>query len=80
MVKYKGYYIDKVNFNSKEDIDNFIKEITIREYKQFCKMFENDACMELIEIMTLYQDKLHNLGLSYEEIENIEIEAIKEAA
>ena len=80
MVKYKGYYIDKINFYSEREIDEFIKELTIRKYKQFCKMFENDACMELIEIMTLYQDKLHNLGLSYEEIENIEIEAIKEAA
>lgn len=80
MVKYKGYYIDKINFYSEREIDEFIKEQTIRKYKQFCKMFENDACMELIEIMTLYQDKLHNLGLSYEEIENIEIEAIKEAA
>lgn len=77
---YKGYYIDKINFYSEREIDEFIKEQTIREYKQFCKMFENDACMELIEIMALYQDKLHNLGLSYEEIENIEIEAIKEAA
>ena len=76
---YKGYYIDKINFYSEREIDEFIKEQTIREYKQFCKMFENDACMELIEIMALYQDKLHNLGLSYEEIENIEIEAIKEA-
>ena len=80
MVKYKGYYIDKINFYSEREIDEFIKEQTIRKYKKFCKMFENDACMELIEIMTLYQDKLHNLGLSYEEIENIEIEAIKEAA
>ena len=80
MKKYKGYYIDKINFYSEREIDEFIKEQTIRKYKQFCKMFENDACMELIEIMTLYQDKLHNLGLSYEEIENIEIEAIKEAA
>ena len=77
---YKGYYIDKINFYSEREIDEFIKEQTIREYKQFCKMFENDACMELIEIMALYQDKLHKLGLSYEEIENIEIEAIKEAA
>lgn len=80
MKQYKGYYIDKVIFNNKKEIDDFIKDQTIKEYKQLCKRFENDACMELIDIMASYQDKLHNdFGLSYEEIENIEIEAIEVA-
>lgn len=76
MTKYKGYYIDQVIFNSKEEIDAFIKKQTIDKYKMLCKMFAENASMELITIMQPYEDRLHNeFGLSYEEIEALEIEA-----
>lgn len=78
MKQYKGYYIDKVSFNNKQEIDAFIKKQTIEKYQQLCKMFSNNSCMELIVMMTPYEEKLHNeFGLSYEEIEQIEIEAIR---
>lgn len=76
MKQYKGYYIDKVTFNNEKEIDEFIKEQTILKYKMLCKMFAEDSCMELIVMMTPYEEKLHNMGLSYEDIEQLEIEAI----
>lgn len=76
MKQYKGYYIDKVIFHSESDIDAFIKRETIRKYQMFCKMFADNASMELIVIMRPYEERLHNeFGLSYEEIEQLEIEA-----
>ena len=76
MKQYKGYYIDQVIFNNETEIDAFIKKQTIEKYQQLCKMFANDACMALIVMMTPYEERLHNeFGLSYEEIEQLEIEA-----
>lgn len=76
MKQYKGYYIDKVVFNNESEIDAFIKKQTIEKYKMLCKMFAQDACYELVAMMTPYEDRLHNeFGLSYEEIEQLEIEA-----
>lgn len=77
MKQYKGYYIDKVIFQNEKEIDDFIKSETIKKYQQLCKMFAQDSCMELIDMMIPYSDRLHNeFCLSYEEIEQLEIEAI----
>lgn len=76
MTQYKGYYIDKVIFHSKADIDAFIKKQTIEKYQMLCKMFAKDASMALIAMMRPYEERLHNeFGLSYEEIEQLEIAA-----
>lgn len=76
MKQYKGYFIDHVIFNNEKEIDAFLKKQTIEKYQTLCKMFGNKACMELIEIMTPYEERLHNeFGLSYEEIEQLEIQA-----
>ena len=80
MKQYKGYYIDKVNFNSKAEIDGFIKAQTIKKYQLLCEMFAKNASMELIVMMEPYEKRLHDeCGLSYEEIEEIEIKAYKAA-
>lgn len=81
MTQYKGYYIDHIIFNSKTDIDNFIKEQAIDRYKMMCRMFaQEDAGMELSIMMSEQADLLHNqFGLDYNEIEEIEIEAYKAA-
>ena len=80
MKQYKGLYIDKVIFNNEKEIDAFLKKQTIEKYKMLCKMFAQDSCMELIEMMNPYEYRLHNeFGLSYDEIEALEIEAIKVA-
>ena len=81
MTQYKGYYIDHIIFNSKADIDNFIKEQAIDRYKMMCRMFaREDAGVELAILMSEQADLLHNkFGLDYNEIEEIEIEAYKAA-
>lgn len=76
MKNYKGYYIDKVIFNNEKEVDDFIKSETIKKYQLLCKMFAEDACQELINMMLPLEDKLHKeFGLSYEEIEELEISA-----
>ena len=76
MKQYRGYYIDKVIFNSKEEIDAFIKKQTIEKYQQLCRMFAKDASMALVAMMHPYETRLHDeFGLSYEEIEALEIAA-----
>lgn len=80
MKQYKGYYIDHVVFNSEAEIDNFIKEQAIEKYKMLCAMFAKKPSMELTAIMCDKADYLHNVcGLTYAEIEDIEIEAMKAA-
>lgn len=77
MKQYKGYYIDQVIFNNETEIDAFIKKQIIEKYQQLCNEFANNACVELSVMMTPYEEKLHNeFGLSYEEIEQLEIEAL----
>ena len=77
MKQYKGYYIDKVIFHNETEIDAFLKKQTIEKYQTLCKMFATDSCMELINMMNPYEERLHNeFCLSYEEIEQLEIEAI----
>lgn len=76
MKQYKGYYIDKVIFNSEADIDEFIRKQTIEYYQRLCRMLAASTSMELIALITPYEAKLHyEFGLSYEEIEQLEIEA-----
>lgn len=77
MRQYKGYYIDKVIFHNENEIDAFIKNKAIEKYQMLCKMFANKADNALAAIMVEHEDRLHDIfGLSYEEIEQIEIEAI----
>lgn len=78
MRQYKGYYIDKVTFNSKEDVDNFIKTQLIDRYKKLCVMFSENVRIELIPIMQGIEDKLHDdYGMTYTEIEQIELSIYK---
>jgi len=77
MTKYKGYYIDGAIFNSKEDIDTFIKGETIKKIKQLYEMMTNPRynAPELMAISNMITDReiiLHNeYGMTWEEIENI---------
>lgn len=80
MKQYKGYYIDGVWFHSEEEIDNFLKEKAIKNYSRMARKFVNDPSMELTVMMSDEADRIHKLfGLSYAEIEDIEIEAMKTA-
>lgn len=79
MKQYKGYYIDGVYFNSKADIDEHIKAVTIESYKVACEMFSRHSDMEHSIYAAEIADRLHALGLTWDEIEAIEIEAYKVA-
>lgn len=77
MKQYKGYYIDHVSFNSKDEIDAFIKKLAIERHEMLARMFADKPSMELSVMMSDNADRLHNVfGMGYEFIEEIEINAI----
>jgi len=81
MTKYRGYYIDKVVFNSKSDIDEFIKNKDIEAYKTACKLFSFFGGLEYsIHCDELAQKLNKTYGISWEELEEMEIEAYKVGA
>lgn len=76
MRQYKGYYIDHVIFNSKEDIDIFLKNQAVEAFKRACRYFAQTHSLEA----SMYEDEkaevLHNsFGFDWETIEQMEIEA-----
>ena len=80
MKQYKGYYIDKVFFHSESDIDDLIKRKGVDRYKMLCTMFASKPSMELSVMMTDAARYLNKVcGLSYDEIEEIEVEAFEAA-
>ena len=80
MQNYKGYYIDHVFFNSKEEIDSHIKAKAIEKYKMLCTMFAENPSVEMGMIMSDQADYMHRVcGMDYDEIEQIEIEAFQAA-
>lgn len=78
MKKYKGYYIDKVAFRSEAEIDGFVKQLAIREYKIRCQVFSLNGTMEASILADEQAQKLNKeYGISWEELEAMEIEAYK---
>lgn len=76
MEQYKGYYIDNIYFNRKDEIDDHIKQKAVEEYQRRIRYFADHPTMEASIFCTEQADLLHNnFGFSYEEIEAIEIEA-----
>lgn len=80
MKKYKGYYIDKVAFHSEAEIDEFIKQQAIKEYEKRCKIFATRGTMEASIYASKQAEKLNKkYGISWEELEQMEIEAYQTA-
>ena len=76
MEQYKGYYIDNIYFNRKDEIDDHIKQKAVEEYQRRIRYFADHSTMEASIFCTEQADLLHNnFSFSYEEIEAIEIEA-----
>ena len=76
MTQYKGYYIDNIYFNSKAEIDAYIKQKAVKEYQRRIRYFADHSTMEASIFCSEQANLLHNnFGFSYEEIEAIEIEA-----
>ena len=76
MTQYKGYYIDNIYFHSKDEIDDHIKQKAVQEYQRRIRYFADHSTMEASIFCSEQADLLHNnFDFSYEEIEEIEIEA-----
>lgn len=76
MKQYRGYYIDGITFNSKADIDRFVKDQSIKDYKKACRYFAQHPTMEASVYCNSKAEFLHKeFGMSWDEIEEIEISA-----
>lgn len=77
MTQYRGYYIDHVVFNSKADIDKFVKEQAVERFAKLNKYFAEHPSMEACAMCSRQAEHLHKtFGFSYEEFEEMEIMAI----
>jgi hypothetical protein len=79
--KYKGYYIGKGAFNNEDEIDAFLKEQAIKGYKQAVWFFCKESTMEASIYATEKAEYLHKqFGMSWSELEAIEIEVMENVA
>lgn len=84
MTKYRGYYIDKESacgFKGREEIDDFIRNRTIDSYQKACRRFAENSTME----SSIYCDEIaeylvNSCGLTWAEVEELEIEAYQQIA
>ncbi len=74
MKKYRGYFIDGQVFKTEAEVDEFILDRTILEYRASCRRFNENPDMEHNVISYEIAVRLHDLGLSWDEIEQIENE------
>lgn len=76
MKSYKGYYIDGFWFKNEAEIDKWLLDKAVAEYKDMVKYFSKHCSMEVSVHLDNLADRLHtNFGLEYDEIEIIEISA-----
>lgn len=81
MKNYKGYYIDRVIFNSEKEIDDFLKNKAVNAYRQAVELFaihstmeKSIYCGERAEIL------VNKFGFTWEEVEALEIKTLKAIA
>lgn len=80
MIKYKELYIDHIYYHRKEEIDEAIKQREIENYKMRCEIFAMHKTMEAGIFADEQAQKLHDeFGISWEELEQIEVEAYQKA-
>ena len=76
MKKYKGYYIDHIGFNSKQEIDEFIKAQAVERFRWLCRYFADHPSMEASIICDNQAQHLHDcFDFDWDTIEKIEIDA-----
>ena len=77
MKQYKGYYIDNVIFNSTEDVDNFLKQQAVENFKKLNKFFAERVDFGICQMCNEQAERLHrDFGFTWDEIEQMEIEAM----
>ena len=81
MKQYRGYYIDRVNFHSTSDIDDFIKDLAISRLTVYCHAFHLNRTTEAALILSDHEDwMVRNCGMTPAEVEDIEIAAFEAIA
>ena len=81
MKQYKGYYIDHVIFNNEEEIDSFLEKQALDAYILACQLFAERSTME----NSIYCEEkaeylVNQFGYTWEQLEEIEIQAYKKIA
>lgn len=81
MTQYKGYFVDHIVFDNKQDIDEHIKAQAIETYKRAIRYFLEKGDMET----SIYADEkaeylVSQCGMTWEQVEAIEIETYKAIA
>lgn len=75
MKRYKNLYIDGATFKNEKEIDDFLMDSAIQEYKIRCKVFSAKKTLASAEFADEQATFLHDTyGISWEELERIEIE------
>ena len=77
-MKYRGYYIDHVVLDSKEEIDRFVKEQGIKNLKRLNGIMHTytdsgmimTACNEACRVERFLHDEC---GMAWDEIEALEV-------
>lgn len=81
MKQYKGYYIDKVIFNSSADIDEFLKNQAIKAYKTAVEYFSTHPTMEAsIYCDSKAEELVNQFGYTWEQVEALEIATLEAIA
>lgn len=81
MKNYKGYYIDKVIFNSKADIDQFLKDQAVETYKKAVEYFTTHPTMEAsIDCHSKAEILVNQFGYTWEQVEALEIATLEATA
>lgn len=76
-MKYRGYYVTEGY--TKADIDKLIRKNDIKAYIAACKIFRSHGTLEASIFQNEKAEILHDeYGYTYEELEQMEIEAYKE--
>lgn len=72
MKQYRGYYIDHMVFNTKADIDAFIRKQMVEHYKMLCEEFEAHSTMAASMVQSEYAQYMVANGFTWDEVEAIE--------
>ncbi len=79
MMKYRGFYIDHVVYNSKEEIDAHLKEQAVKRFKNSVWLFWKNMDMESSIYSTTCGEVLHDeFGMDWSEIEELETATLEE--
>ena len=77
MKSYRGYFIDNIVFDSKEEVDRFIKHSLVSQLKKLGRMFVKESDPESLMVisnrMSEIAKQLHDdCGMSWDAIEEVE--------